>query len=133
AEPGRAAPYTAAGDPVDPEDARYAPRDPGRHAWLRRVLVLATVVGIAWLAGASAWHWTQQQFYVGEYDGVVTIYRGLNTDVPGLDLSSPYETSDISTDTLSDYDATQVREGMEADNLDDAHLTVDNLAQQATG
>ncbi len=117
------------GRDADPEEVRYAPRAPGRYAWLRRVLVLATVVGIAWLAGASAWHWTQQQFYVGEFDGVVTIYRGLNTDVPGLDLSSPYETSDLSVDTLSDYDANQVREGMEVDSLDDAHLTVDNLAQ----
>lgn len=123
------------GDPartrdVDPEAVRYAPRAPGRHAWLRRLLVLVTVVGIAWMAGAAAWHWSQQQFYVGEYDGVVTIYRGLNTDVPGLDLSSPYETTDVSTDRLSDYDAKQVREGMEADSLDDAHLTVDNLAAQ---
>ena len=120
-------------DPVDPETARYAPRAPGRHGWLRRLLLLITVLGIAWLAAAAAWHWTQQQFYVGEYDGVVTIFRGLNADVPGLDLSSPYETSDIATATLSDYDANQVREGMEVDNLDDAHLTVDNLAQQATG
>ena len=115
---------------IDPEDARYAPRPPGRHGWLRRVLVLATVVGIAWMAGATAWHWTQQQFYVGERDGVVTIFRGLNTDVPGLELSSPYETTDLSTDRLSDYDANLVRDGMEADNLDDAHLTVDSLAAQ---
>ncbi|WP_426247205.1 PP2C family protein-serine/threonine phosphatase [Nocardioides sp. LHG3406-4] len=127
-------PYAVAADPIDPEDARYAPRPPGSHAWVRRVLLLATVVGIAWMAGAAAWHWTQQQFYVGEYDGVVTIYRGLNTDVPGLDLSSPYETSDVATAELSDYDAKQVREGMEADSLEDAHLTVDNLAaQQVTG
>ncbi len=129
--PGRNA--GRAGDQVDPETARYAPRAPGRRAWLRQVLLLATVAGIAWIAGAAAWHWTQQQFYVGEYDGVVTVFRGLNADVPGLDLSSPYETSDVSVDNLSDYDAAQVREGMEADSLDDAHLTVDKLAQQATG
>ena len=127
-------PAAAAGAPrtdtIDPEAVRYAPRPPSQHTWLRRVLVLATVVGIAWMAGAAAWHWTQQQFYVGEHDGVVTIYRGLNADVPGLDLSSPYEASDIPTDQLSDYDAKNVREGMDADSLEDAHLTVDNLAAQ---
>ena len=118
----------------DPEDARYAPRAPGRHSWLRRLLVLATVVGILWMAGAAAWHWTQQQFYVGEHDGAVAIYRGLNTDVPGLDLSSPFETTDLTTDRLSDYDARRVRDGIEADDLDEAHLIVDNIAaQQVTG
>ena len=33
---------------------------------------------------------------------------------------TPYETTDVELDRLSDYDAGQVREGIDADNLDDA-------------
>ena len=47
------------------------------------------------MLAAGAWSWTQRQYYVGEYDGQVTIYRGVNADLPGLELSQPYETSDI--------------------------------------
>ena len=65
-----AAAATAA-DPaaVDPEAARYAPRDPGRYAWLRRLLVAAVLLGIAWVVLAAGWSWSQQQFYVAEQDG----------------------------------------------------------------
>ncbi len=34
-------------DPIDPEAARYAPRDPGRLSWLRRLLVAAVLLGLA--------------------------------------------------------------------------------------
>ncbi|WP_241901517.1 PP2C family protein-serine/threonine phosphatase [Nocardioides houyundeii] len=117
-------------DPIDTETARYAPRPPQRFFWARRSLVAMTILGTLWMALAVAWHWTQQQFYVGEHDGVVTIFRGLNADVPGLELSRPYETTDISLDRLSDYDAGEVREGIEADDLAKAEETVDNLAAQ---
>ena len=46
----------------------------------------------------AAWSWTQSQYYVGEYDGMVTIYRGVNADLPGVDLSSPYEVTDLAMD-----------------------------------
>jgi len=61
---------------------------------------------------------------------VVTIYRGLNGDVVGIELSSPYESSDVQLDRLSDFDAAKVQEGIEAGNLDDARSTVENLAQR---
>jgi protein phosphatase len=79
---------------------------------------------------AGAWSWSQGQYYVGESDGVVTIYRGLNGDLAGFDLSSPYESSDVDLDRLSDFDARKVREGIEAGNLSDARRTVENLAQR---
>ena len=113
---------------IDPEAARYAPRPPSRHTGLRRVLTAAVVLGLAWVALAAAWTWSQQQFYVGEHEGRVAIYRGLNADLPGVDISHPYETTDVELDALSDIDAEQVREGIEADDLADAQKTVDNYA-----
>ena len=90
--------FAITNDPIDPEEARYAPRPPRRFAWLRRLLVLVFLVGVVWMLAAGAWSWTQRQYYVGEYDGQVTIYRGVNADLPGVELSQPYETSDIALD-----------------------------------
>jgi protein phosphatase len=115
-------------DPIDAESARYAPRPPSRYTWARRLLATALVLGLAWIVLAAGWSWSQQQFYVGDQDGRVTIFRGLNADLPGISLSHAYETTDVDLDRLSDIDAEQVREGIEADDLEDARLTVDNYA-----
>jgi protein phosphatase len=121
-------PFAISSDPIDPEEARYAPRPPRQFAWLRRLLAAAIVVGIVWIAAAAAWSWTQHQYYVGEQDGSVVIFRGVNADLPGLSLSTPYETTNVELDRLSDFDAGKVREGIDAGNLEDARNTVDNLA-----
>ncbi len=113
---------------TDPESARYAPREPQRHSWLRRVLALAGIFGIAWMAGAAAWSWSQHQYYVGEQDGVVTIFRGVQADVPGFDLSHAYETSNVRVDQLDAFSSGSVQDGIGASSLDDAERTVQRLA-----
>ncbi len=120
--------YAISNDPIDPEQARYAPRPPHRYAWLKRLLVLAILVGLVWIAAAIAWSWSQHQYYIGEQDGTVVVYRGLNADLPGLTLSRPYETTNVSLDRLSDFDADNVREGIDTGSLDAAHRAVENLA-----
>ncbi|GAB3244542.1 PP2C family protein-serine/threonine phosphatase [Nocardioides dilutus] len=116
----------------DPEVARYAPRAPHRLRWLRLVLVAFVVVGLVWTGLAVAWSWTQQQYYVGEDDGLVVIYRGLDASLPGLELSEPYERSNVDLTRLSDFDARQVRDGIDAGSLDDARSTVESLAARMT-
>jgi protein phosphatase len=123
-------PHAITSDPIDPEEARYAPQPPRRFVWVRVLLSIVVVIGLLWIGLAAAWSWSQTQYFVGESDGVVTIYRGLNGDLAGLDLSSPYEASDVDLDRLSDFDAARVREGIEAGSLDDARSTVENLAQR---
>lgn len=117
-----------AADPIDPEAMRYAPRDPGRHWLLRRVLAAAVLLGLTWVVLAAGWSWTQQQFYVAEQDGKVTIFRGIDANLPGIALSHPYEVTDVELDNLSDIEAETVREGIDADSLADARATVDNYA-----
>jgi serine/threonine protein phosphatase PrpC len=127
--PGEDVPAGAfAADPLDPEAARYAPRPPGRYGWLRRLMVAAVLLGLTWIVLAAGWSWSQQQFYVGDQDGKVTIFRGIDADLPGISLSHAYEVTDVDLERLSDIDAETVREGIEADDLDDARLTVDNYA-----
>ena len=126
--PADAPPGAFPGDPLDDEAARYAPRSPGRFFLLRRVLVAAVLLGLAWIVIAAGWSWSQNQFYVAEDDGRVAIFRGVDADLPGISLSHAFEVSDVELTRLSDIEAEQVREGIEADDLDDARLTVDNYA-----
>ena len=48
-------PFAIANDPIDPEEARYAPRPPRRFAWLRRLLVARDRRRHRLVAAAAAW------------------------------------------------------------------------------
>jgi serine/threonine protein phosphatase PrpC len=117
---------------TDPEAARYAPREPRRHPWLRRLLLLVGLIGVAWIACAAAWSYSQHQYYVGEQDGVVTIFRGVQADVPGIQLSHPYETTNIRVDRLAHYTARSVQSGIGASSLAAAERTVQHIAAQSS-
>ncbi len=113
---------------ADPETVRYAPRPPHRMRWLSRVLAAFVVIGLIWAGLAVAWSWTQEQYYVGEDQGRVVIFRGLDASLPGIELSEPYERSNVDLERLSDFDARQVRDGIDAGSLEDARSTVESLA-----
>jgi len=126
--------YVIATDPVvDPETARYAPRPPQRLVWLRRILALAVVVGLVWIVVAAAWSWSQRQYFVAESGGVVAVYRGLDTEVLGLDLSSVYQESNVEIADLTERDADNVRSGIPADDAQDARRTVEQIASDRVG
>ncbi|WP_322937507.1 PP2C family protein-serine/threonine phosphatase [Nocardioides bizhenqiangii] len=120
--------YAIVEDPlVDPEDYRYAPLAPRRYTWARRLMAVAVLLGLAWVALASAYWWTQQQYYVGEHEGQVAVYRGID-GFPGL--SSVYRTSDLSVDDLPEAAQSDVEEGIAADDYQDATSIVRNLAER---
>lgn len=118
-------------DPIDPEELRYAPRPPRRFLFLRRSLATLMVLGLAWIAAAAAWSWSQHQYFVGVADEHVAIYRGVQADIPGLTLHSVFETTDLSLEQLAEWDAQRVRDGIPADSLADAQRSVDGFAQVA--
>lgn len=117
-------------DPIDAEQARYAPQPPKPFGWLRKLLAIGIVLGVLWVASAAAYSWTQRQYFVKDRDGVVVIYRGIDGGIPGVDLSSAYETSKVRLDLLSEHDANTVKEGIDADDLDHARRIVDGLADR---
>jgi PPM family protein phosphatase len=112
----------------DPETVRYAPREPRRHPWIRRGLILVGILGVVWIVSAAAWSWSQKQYYVGEQDGVVTIFRGVQADIPGIDLSHAYETTNVQVADLDPYSARSVQQGIGASDVFDAERTVQRLA-----
>jgi PPM family protein phosphatase len=83
---------------------------------------------VLWMVAAGAWSWSQKQYYVGEQDGVVTVFRGVQADLPGIALSHPYETTDVQVTDLDAYSARQVQQGIGASDLTDAERTVQRLA-----
>jgi protein phosphatase len=121
-------PFAITADPIDPEEARYAPRPPRRFLWLKRLSIAVLVVGLVWGALAWAWSWSRDQYFVGEKDGSVVVFRGLNTEIGGLELFEPYETTDVQVDRLSAVQADRVSEGIAYDNLSDAEAKVQQLA-----
>ena len=116
---------------VDEEHLRYAPRAPRRHPLLRRLLVLLVplvlVAGIAW----AGWTWTRSQYYVAQDGDSVAIFRGVQVDVPGLDLAEVHEQGDFALTELPSFSQEQVREGIVADDLADAERILDELSSQA--
>jgi protein phosphatase len=100
---------------------------------VRRGLLLLGLIGIAWMAAAAAWSYSQHQYYVGEQDGVVTIFRGVDADVPGIQLSHPYETTNVRVDQLSSYTAHSLESGIGAGSLAEAERTVRHLAANQSG
>ncbi len=117
---------------VDPEELRYAPRPPRRRAGLKRaaLVVLGLLVAAAVLGGAYAW--TQTQYYVAADGDQVAIYRGVQLELPGLDLSAPYETAEnLTVDDLPEHSRDKVAAGIMADDLADARRIVDVLTDQS--
>ncbi|WP_375001337.1 PP2C family protein-serine/threonine phosphatase [Aeromicrobium sp. CTD01-1L150] len=117
---------------VDPEEIRYAPQPPSRWRWFRRALALLLVIGVIAAGSVYGYQWSQDQYFVAESDGRVTIYRGIQADVPGLTLQTVEEVTQISTDSLPEFTARQVRDGIEASSRADAQQIVDDLESFAT-
>jgi serine/threonine protein phosphatase PrpC len=117
--------------PVDPEALRYAPRAPRRFVWIRRFVVLAVLVALLALAGRLAYSWSQDQYYVAVDDNRVTIFRGIQSDLPGVTLHSVAEHTDVTVQALPEFNLDQVRSGIPADSLTHARDIVSELTNLA--
>ncbi len=81
------------------------------------VVLLAIFGGGIWYG----WWYTQRQYYVGVTpDGNVAVFQGVPGEIAGLRLSSVYETSSTRIEDLTKVTQDTVRQGIQADNKDDA-------------
>ena len=130
---------TAAGRgsaPEDPDsddgDDRHAGGPPTRRRrWLWRGTALAVVLAAVLAGSYFGYRWTQRQYYVGDSNGQVAIYRGLSDSVLGVDLSSVYESEQIGLADLPIFDRNQVAADIPADNLQHARSIVAELEDKA--
>jgi protein phosphatase len=117
----------AAQEDADPEELRYAPRPPRRGRWLRRLLLVALVLLVLVGAAVAGYRWTQTQYYVALDGDTVAVYRGIQVDLPGIELSSVDERTDIEVDMLPAFSQTRVRDGIEASSRANALAIIENL------
>jgi protein phosphatase len=113
-------------DELIEEDRRRARRR--RIVWLS--VLIAAVLAILG-AGYFGYQWTQSHYYVGEDDGYVVIFQGVQQNIGPISLSSVYQSTQIELDELPDYQREAVEATISADSLRDAMEIVDRLAVAA--
>lgn len=111
----------------DEEPSRWERLWPRIRPWVLPVVALLVVAGGAW----GAYAWTQNQFYVGEKDGNVAVYRGIPQDLPVVDLHTMVERTDLALEDLPRYQQERITSTIRAGSLEDAYSVVDALESEA--
>ena len=123
-------------DPYDPEVAdaihkeqlEQRKRDRSHRFRMRLVLAAIAAMVLAGLAGgtASAYGWSQKQYYLGQENGRVTIYQGVPTKAFAVSLSHPVRSTDIEVNNLPQSWRDQLDAGITVSSLADAeeHATL---------
>ena len=132
---GRAAALTANAGP-DTDEAAEADtpgpgRRPGRSRRVRWVVGTLVTLAIVFAAGAGAYRWSQQQYYVGIDDGFVAVFQGIPQDLGRIQLSRVHERSDVPLDELPPFARQRLEEPIAAPSLEAAQEIVDQLAAEA--
>jgi PPM family protein phosphatase len=98
-----------------------------RNRRLRQIATYLLIVGIASYGLFLAYEYTQTRFFVGVNDGYVVIYKGIKEELGPFKFSSVYEVSNISLDSLTDFQREALERSIDAENLDDARRILDQL------
>ncbi|MFG1949743.1 PP2C family protein-serine/threonine phosphatase [Micromonospora sp. NPDC048830] len=111
-------------DPADVDDDADHPR----RRPLRAVAMLVALLVILGGALFGGWSYTQRQYYVGATeDGRVAVFRGVQGQVAGLDLSAVHSTSPAKLDDLTLAAQEQVKQGIPARSEPDAERRLAEL------
>ena len=111
----------------DPEELRYAPREPSRRRWLGWTLLGLLVIAGLGFGGKFAYDWSQDQYFVSDHNGKVAVFRGVQANLPGVTLQHVDAVTTIDVESLPPFSQSEVRDGMEATSKADANSTVGEL------
>lgn len=103
-----------------------------RAALVRRTLVLLAALVVFAAGGWAAYGWSQQQYFVGDSEGQVAIFRGVSQDLGPLALSSLEEETGPAVADLPRYYRQQVENTLSADDRADADRIVDELRRMSS-
>ena len=109
------------------EDRRRARRR--RVGWTVAIIIVATATIIGAILG---YQWTQSHYYVGQRDGNVAIFRGVQQGLGPVPLSSVVEETSISVSDLPSFSRGSVDATISADNFAEAQAIVERLANAST-
>ncbi|SJN30069.1 Serine/threonine phosphatase PPP [Micrococcus lylae] len=113
------------------QDEDFSPEEATRESTYRRgffvpvfaallALILAVLLGWGYL-------WTQTQYYVGEHEGKVAVFKGVSQRLGPLELSEVDRDTDLSVDSLTGYTRTRVESGISARDQEHADQIVADL------
>jgi serine/threonine protein phosphatase PrpC len=127
-----------------PEDSHFEPEGEGyleelieedrKRARRRRIVwLIVLVVAVAAIVGGlfAAYSYTQSKYYVGAENGKVVIFRGVQQNVGPISLSSVYQTTTITVNSLPPFQKQYVDSTIPASDLRDALNIVDRLSTSA--
>jgi serine/threonine protein phosphatase PrpC len=107
------------------EDRRRATRR--KITWSLGVL---TVVGALTWGAIASYQWTQTRYFVGEVDGQVVIFQGVQQNIGPISLSTPFEPTGIPLESLPLFIQESVQETLPASSLDEARDIVTRLTRE---
>ena len=111
------------------EDDDYGRR--GRRRW---PVVSAALVLLVLLVGGGAygfWWYNQKQYYVGEQDGFVAIFRGTDQSMAGISMSSLVQRTNLSVSQLTSGDQASVAQTISQGSVNAAQQVIDELKTHA--
>jgi protein phosphatase len=99
------------------------------RTWERlRPWALPLAAFLVLFAGAfGAYSWTQTQYYVGDFDGDVSIFRGIPQSIGPFALSTLVSETGISLSQLEPFEQDRIRSAIQTGSLSDAWDVVDGL------
>ena len=95
------------------------------------VLVVAVVAGVGYYFGRQ---YIENQYYIGpSEDGQnVAVYRGIDTNIAGIELSEVHETTDIELDALDQSYRDSVENTIPLETLTDAGPRLEDMRENAS-
>jgi PPM family protein phosphatase len=122
-------PAAKAADLTEPPEEEDKPH-PAVIQWFRArpwaLPVFASIV--VFLGTFSAYTWTQSQYYIGEHDGAIAIYRGIPQSLGFLHFSSLVTSeTGLDFDDLEPYEQNSIRETIRSSSLEEAWEIVNDL------
>ena len=112
------------------EDDDYGRR--GRRRW---PIVSAALVLLVLLVGGGAygfWWYNQKQYYVGQENGFVAIFRGTDQSMAGISLSSLVQRTTLSVSQLTTGDQAAVAQTISQGSVTGAQQVIDQLKTHAS-
>ena len=94
---------------------------------LRQIATYLLIIAVAGYGLFLAYEYTQTRYFVGVNDGVVVIYKGIREDLGPFKFSTVYEVSDITLDSLTDFQREALERSIATENLEDARRVLDQL------
>jgi PPM family protein phosphatase len=94
---------------------------------LRQIATYLLIVAAATYGLFLAYEYTQTRYFVGTNDGVVVIYKGIKEELGPFKFSTVYEVSNITLDSLTDFQREALERSIGTENLGDARRVLDQL------